>query len=81
MQWRRTLGVGVLAAGMFLGGLVVGAHQPLAAVLAQGPAASPIQEYPLPNGVLCYTLAAASGSFSCVYAPGLSPANTSAPRP
>jgi hypothetical protein len=66
---------------MFLGGLVVGAHQPLAAVQAQGPTASPVQEYPLPNGVLCYTLTTASGSFSCVYGPGLSPANPSGPRP
>jgi hypothetical protein len=80
MQWRRVLTVGVLVAGTFLGGLVVGAHQPLGAAQAQGQT-SPIQEYPLPNGVLCYTLTTASGSFSCVYAPGLSPATTSAPRP
>ena len=81
MHWRRTLGIGLLVAGSFAGGLVVGGHQPLAAALAQGQPSSPISEYPLPNGVLCYTLATASGSFSCVYAPGLSPATTSAPRP
>jgi hypothetical protein len=77
MQWRRVLTVGALVTGSFLGGLVVGGHQPLGAVLAQGQP-SPIQEYPLPNGVLCYTLATASNSFACVYAPGLNPAT---PRP
>ncbi|HZS00045.1 MAG TPA: hypothetical protein VFE37_15130 [Chloroflexota bacterium] len=81
MQWRRMLTVGVLVAGSFLGGLVVGSHQPLVTAQAQGQPANPIQEYTLPNGVLCYTLTAANGSFSCVYAPGLSPASTSAPRP
>jgi hypothetical protein len=81
MQWRRVLTVGILAAGTFLGGLVVGSHQPLAAVQAQGQTATPIQEYPLPNGVLCYTLTSASNSFSCVYSPGLAPTTATAPRP
>ena len=84
MHWLRKVGVGLLVAGGFLGGLAVGAHQPLVGVhaqtsvvgatQAQGQPGSPIQEYPLPNGVLCYTLSTASNSFSCVYAPGLAPA-------
>jgi hypothetical protein len=81
MQWRRALGVGVVVASCFLGGVVVGSHQPLGTAQAQGGGASPIQEYPLPNGVLCYTLTSASGSFSCVYGQGLSPTSTGAPRP
>jgi len=81
MQWRRGLGVGLVAAGSFLAGVVFSAHHPLTAAQAQtgAPAAvqaqgqSPINEYTLPNGVLCYTLTSASGSFSCVYDPGLRP--------
>ncbi|HEY7060417.1 MAG TPA: hypothetical protein VII06_02980 [Chloroflexota bacterium] len=78
MHWRRTLGIGLLVAGSFVGGLVVGAHQPLASALAQGQPSSPIAEYPLSNGVLCYTYSTGNGGFSCVYSPGLSPIT---PRP
>jgi hypothetical protein len=56
----------------------VGAHQPLASALAQGQPSSPIAEYPLSNGVLCYTYSTGNGGFSCVYSPGLSPIT---PRP
>jgi hypothetical protein len=63
--------VGLAVAAAFTGGVLLGTHLPPVAAQAQG---EPIQEYRLPNGVLCYTLTAAPGSFSCVAGQGLSPA-------
>ena len=84
MRMRRMLAVGLVGGVMFSAGVLVGSHGAFGTAQAQttggSPSASSIQEYPLPNGVLCYTLTTGNGGFSCVYAPGLSPA-TSAPRP
>ena len=84
MHWRRMLIVGLLIALAFASGLAVGSHGATGTVQAQttgAQPASPIQEYPLPNGVLCYTLTTGSGGFSCVYGAGLSPVAPTAPRP
>ncbi len=75
MQWRRALGTSFVIAGIFALGVVTGLHWPVTTVQAQQ--SGPIQEYRLPNGVLCYTLPAAASSFSCVYGPGLAPAGQS----
>jgi hypothetical protein len=85
MRWRRVFGVGLVSATIFSAGVLVGSHGAFKTAEAQttGGASQPasaIQEYPLPNGVLCYTLTTGNGGFSCVYAPGLSPA-TRAPQP
>jgi hypothetical protein len=61
-----------MLAVVFLMGLALGLHWPVAAVQAQQGGA--VQEYRLSNGVICYTLPTASNSFSCVYGPGLAPA-------
>jgi hypothetical protein len=71
MQWQRALGTMVLIMATFVLGLVVGVHWPIATAQAQQ--GNPIAEFRLSNGVFCYTLSGGPG-FSCVYAPGLSPA-------
>ncbi len=72
MQWHRMLRTGLMLAVVFALGLAVGLHWPVGPAQAQQ--GGPIQEFRLPNGVICYTLPAATNSFSCVYGPGLAPA-------
>ncbi|HLH25880.1 MAG TPA: hypothetical protein VK066_25455 [Chloroflexota bacterium] len=77
MRWRRMVGIGLVIAVAFVSGLLIGGHGATGTARAQttgAQPAAPIQEYPLPNGVLCYTLTTGNGGFSCVYSPGLSPA-------
>jgi hypothetical protein len=79
----RIVGVVGVTASVFLSGYVMGSHRPPAAAQAQGtPTAqgqaqgqgaqgSPLQEYRLANGVICYIMVTTGGQgFSCIYAPG-----------
>jgi hypothetical protein len=77
------VGVIGVTASVFLSGYVIGTHRPLDTVQAQGQPAgqgqaqgqgaqgSPLQEYRLANGVICYIMVTTGGQgFSCIYAPG-----------
>ncbi len=70
MRLLRVFSVAMLVALAFVLGLVAGHTLPLQSAQAQG--GSAIQEYVLPNGVLCYTLSGQGAAFSCVN--GASPA-------